>query len=108
MRNEEALLGIEGMNVPTDEEYAKAVAGEADYWDAFVAQWLLRGKMPGSIDQRLMDFDVSLHLSIWPETYCLTLSEAWRAGLVTCNLAWLVDCRLDRTDSRQRPTGSMF
>ncbi len=25
---------------------------------------------------------VSLHLSIWPETYCITLSECWRAGLV--------------------------
>ena len=25
---------------------------------------------------------VSLHLSIWPETYCLTLSEAWDCGLV--------------------------
>lgn len=25
---------------------------------------------------------VSLHLSIWPETYCITLSEVWRAGIV--------------------------
>jgi glycosyltransferase involved in cell wall biosynthesis len=25
---------------------------------------------------------VSLHLSIWPETYCITLSECWRARLV--------------------------
>ena len=25
---------------------------------------------------------VSLHLSIWPETYCITLSECWRGGLV--------------------------
>ncbi|MBY7896585.1 glycosyltransferase [Vibrio fluvialis] len=25
---------------------------------------------------------VSLHLSIWPETYCITLSEAWESGLV--------------------------
>lgn len=25
---------------------------------------------------------VSLHLSIWPETYCITLSEAWNSGLV--------------------------
>ncbi|KVV37268.1 glycosyl transferase family 1 [Burkholderia territorii] len=30
----------------------------------------------------LMDCDVSLHLSIWPETYCLTLSEALQIGLV--------------------------
>ena len=26
--------------------------------------------------------DVSLHISIWPETYCLTLSEAWQLGIV--------------------------
>ncbi|GAB5099234.1 glycosyltransferase family protein [Caballeronia sp. HLA56] len=30
----------------------------------------------------LKDCEVSLHLSIWPETYCLTLSEAWQQGLV--------------------------
>ncbi|CAM2340828.1 glycosyltransferase [Burkholderia vietnamiensis] len=30
----------------------------------------------------LKDCDVSLHLSIWPETYCLTLSEALQMGLV--------------------------
>ncbi|AWN47461.1 group 1 glycosyl transferase [Methylobacterium terrae] len=26
--------------------------------------------------------DVSLHLSIWPETYMISLTEAWRAGLI--------------------------
>ncbi len=35
---------------------------------------------PGSLD--LSEFDLSLHLSIWPETYCITLSEAWKAGVV--------------------------
>jgi glycosyltransferase involved in cell wall biosynthesis len=30
----------------------------------------------------LNDFDVSVHISIWPETYCLTLSEAFGAGIV--------------------------
>lgn len=30
----------------------------------------------------LSDCHASLHVSIWPETYCLTLSEAWRAGLL--------------------------
>jgi len=25
---------------------------------------------------------VSLHLSIWPETWCISLSEAWQAGLI--------------------------
>lgn len=37
---------------------------------------------PQQIDEILQGFDVSIHASIWPETYCLTLSEAWRAGLV--------------------------
>lgn len=37
---------------------------------------------PGSIPEALHACDVSLHLSIWPETYCLTLSEAWDCGLV--------------------------
>jgi SAM-dependent methyltransferase len=50
---EEVLLSIESLYTPRDEEYAKAVTGEAEYWDAFVAQWLLRGKMPGSIDFRI-------------------------------------------------------
>ncbi|WP_430259414.1 glycosyltransferase family protein [Neorhizobium sp. IRS_2294] len=35
---------------------------------------------PGEVDLRRYDF--SLHLSIWPETYCQTLSEAWAAGIV--------------------------
>lgn len=30
----------------------------------------------------MSDCDVSLHLSIWPETYMLSLTEAWQAGLV--------------------------
>ncbi|WP_333873881.1 glycosyltransferase family protein [Methylobacter sp.] len=36
----------------------------------------------GSIVDRLKATSLSLHLSIWPETYCITLSEAWRAGVV--------------------------
>jgi tetratricopeptide (TPR) repeat protein/glycosyltransferase involved in cell wall biosynthesis len=35
---------------------------------------------PGSLDYT--KYDVSLHLSIWPETHCQTLSEAWINGLV--------------------------
>lgn len=35
---------------------------------------------PGQVD--LSRYDFSLHLSIWPETYCQTLSEAWAAGIV--------------------------
>ena len=30
----------------------------------------------------LKNFDVSLHLSVWPETYMITLSEAWAAGVI--------------------------
>jgi len=26
--------------------------------------------------------DVALHLSIWPETYCISMSEIWQAGLI--------------------------
>ena len=26
--------------------------------------------------------DVALHLSIWPETYCISLSEVWQGGLI--------------------------
>jgi glycosyltransferase involved in cell wall biosynthesis/spore maturation protein CgeB len=37
---------------------------------------------PGSIIEKLTTMSLSLHLSIWPETYCITLSEAWRSGLV--------------------------
>ncbi|RQS54106.1 glycosyltransferase [Burkholderia sp. Bp8986] len=36
------------------------------------------GKLPAA----LRECQVSLHVSIWPETYCLTLSEAWQFGLV--------------------------
>lgn len=37
---------------------------------------------PGEIPPAVRHCQVSLHLSIWPETYCLTLSEAWDLGLV--------------------------
>jgi glycosyltransferase involved in cell wall biosynthesis/spore maturation protein CgeB len=37
---------------------------------------------PGQIPEEINSCEVSLHLSIWPETYCLTLSEAWDRGLV--------------------------
>jgi 2-polyprenyl-3-methyl-5-hydroxy-6-metoxy-1,4-benzoquinol methylase len=35
------------------EEYKHALAGEGEYWDNFIAQRLLRGEIPGSIDWRL-------------------------------------------------------
>ncbi|MBU9332414.1 glycosyltransferase family protein [Burkholderia multivorans] len=36
----------------------------------------------GKLPDALRECQVSLHISIWPETYCLTLSEAWQLGLV--------------------------
>ncbi len=35
---------------------------------------------PGALS--LSHGQVALHLSIWPETWCLSLSEAWEAGLI--------------------------
>jgi glycosyltransferase involved in cell wall biosynthesis len=40
------------------------------------------GYKPGDLPSELYRCHVSLHLSIWPETYCMTLSEAWDCGLV--------------------------
>lgn len=38
--------------------------------------------LPAELPRLLAGFDVSLHPSIWPETYCIALSEAWANGLV--------------------------
>lgn len=60
-----------------DPEYQKALesrpSGNVKVHGAYAP-----AKLPGA----LRDCDVSLHISIWPETYCLTLSEAWQLGLV--------------------------
>jgi glycosyltransferase involved in cell wall biosynthesis len=40
------------------------------------------GYHANKLPPELAQCDISLHLSIWPETYCLTLSEAWQTGLV--------------------------
>jgi glycosyltransferase involved in cell wall biosynthesis len=37
---------------------------------------------PERLHDDLAGHHVSLHTSMWPETWCLTLSESWRAGLV--------------------------
>jgi len=43
----------------------------------------LHGKYPqGKLPKELFLCDITLHVSICPETYGLTLSEAWAAGLV--------------------------
>lgn len=35
-----------------------------------------------SISERLGEMTLSLHMSIWPETFCMTLSEAWANGVI--------------------------
>jgi len=40
------------------------------------------GYTPKAIPVELNFCHISLHVSLWPETYCLTLSEAWEYGLV--------------------------
>ena len=37
----------------TPGDYDQALAGEGEYWDNFIAERLLRGEMPGSIDWRI-------------------------------------------------------
>ena len=37
---------------------------------------------PISLPEILSEFDVSVHFSIWPETYCISLDEGRAAGLV--------------------------
>lgn len=49
---------------------------------AFPQVFVHGGFDPGQIPEDVYSCHVSLHLSIWPETYCLTLSEAWDCGLV--------------------------
>ncbi len=37
--------------------------------------------VPGDLSS-IANADVALHLSIWPETYCISMSEIWQAGLI--------------------------
>jgi glycosyltransferase involved in cell wall biosynthesis len=59
---------------------------EAQYAEVF-AKWnkpnvVYHGRYaPGDL-ALLAGADVALHLSIWPETYCISLSEVWQAGLI--------------------------
>lgn len=46
---------------------------------AFVSGRFAEGEAVSVI--RELDCHVALFLSVWPETYCYTLTEAWRAGL---------------------------
>lgn len=42
----------------------------------------LQGYSPDEAVKLMSNHHVSLHLSIWPETYMIALSEAWQAGVV--------------------------
>lgn len=42
----------------------------------------LGGYAPGEQAQLLQGASIALFASKWPETYCLSLSEAWQAGLI--------------------------
>jgi len=40
------------------------------------------GYVPSELPRLMEGMDVSLHLSLWPETYMISLNEAWSAGAV--------------------------
>src|SRR3954469_11281201 len=44
---------VELMSSAESAHYAQALAGEGAYWDSFIAQRLLAGQIPGSVDWRL-------------------------------------------------------
>jgi glycosyltransferase involved in cell wall biosynthesis/spore maturation protein CgeB len=62
---------------------------------------------PGQVD--LSKYDLSLHLSIWPETYCITLSEAWQAGVipVVTDVGALGDRVIDEVNGFAVPVGGV-
>lgn len=37
---------------------------------------------PGELSKNLQNIHLSIHNSIWPETYCMTLTEAWESGVI--------------------------
>src|SRR5947207_13759316 len=49
----ELMASIENLTEHSGEHYHQALAGEGEYWDNFIAQRLLAGQIPGSIDWRL-------------------------------------------------------
>jgi glycosyltransferase involved in cell wall biosynthesis len=60
---------------------------EQQYVDVF-SRWqqpnvVYHGRFsPGDMPEIAAEADVALHLSIWPETYCISLSEIWQYGLI--------------------------
>src|SRR5215204_2991748 len=47
------MINDNRLDTQHDSGYAAALAGEGEFWDNFIAQRLLRGEIPGSIDWRL-------------------------------------------------------
>src|SRR3954470_5885564 len=47
------MSSLEGTKEHFTNQYTEALTGEGAYWDNFIAERLLRGEMPGSIDWRL-------------------------------------------------------
>lgn len=60
-----------------DEEFDGAFLGDT-YKNVYIYGKYSQDELP----HILRNYDVSLHCSLWPETYCLTLSEAWRSDLI--------------------------
>jgi hypothetical protein len=60
-----------------DEEFKHILRNEGLDHVRFVGNY-----MPDELHKELIGHHVSLHVSMWPETWCLTLSESWRAGLI--------------------------
>jgi glycosyltransferase involved in cell wall biosynthesis len=74
MRGEDIEFHVYGHIRPPYDEILRALA---------VPNVRLHGAYePGSVRASLKGKDVGLFVSIWPETYLLTLSEAWNAGVV--------------------------
>ncbi len=60
-----------------DDAYAY-LEDKAMFLNVFVHGTYLADELPAA----LLECDVSVHVSIWPETFCLTLSEAWQNLIV--------------------------
>ena len=62
----------------------------------------------GKFPRELFECDISLHMSIWPETYVLSLSEAWAAGLfpIVSDIGALGERVTDRVNGLKITVGS--
>jgi glycosyltransferase involved in cell wall biosynthesis len=60
-----------------DDAYAY-LADKSMFPNVHVHGTYIADKLPAA----LLECDVSVHVSIWPETFCLTLSEAWQNRIV--------------------------